>query len=96
MNIISIKNEIFYGYDGANKQLLFSDIVKILEFLPKKFLKTFEKIFSISKNLKLMFELAQIENLYRKGYLYKKEAKEKGGTYMNEETRKMMEMLEDY
>ena len=25
-----------------------------------------------------------------------KEAKEKGGTYMNEETRKMMEMLEDY
>ena len=25
-----------------------------------------------------------------------KEAKEKGGTYMNEETRKMMEMLENY
>lgn len=71
-------DEIFYGYEGANKQLLFSDIVKILEFLPNAFLKTFEKIFSITTNLKLMFELAQIENLYRKGYLYNKEAKEKG------------------
>jgi asparagine synthase (glutamine-hydrolysing) len=71
-------DEIFYGYDGANKQLLFSDIVKIIEFLPNSILKTFEKIFSIRTDLKLMFELAQKENYKRKGYLYEKEAKEKG------------------
>jgi len=71
-------DEIFYGYDGANKQLLFSDIVKMIEILPNVLLKTFEKIFSVSSNLKLMFELAQKENLKRKGYLYSKEATEKG------------------
>ncbi|MBN2781775.1 MAG: asparagine synthase (glutamine-hydrolyzing) [Campylobacterales bacterium] len=71
-------DEIFYGYDGANKQLLFSDIVKMVEFLPNSILKIFEKIFSIRADLKLMFELAQKENYKRKGYLYKKEAKEKG------------------
>lgn len=71
-------DEIFYGYDGANKQLLFSDIVKMVEFLPNSILKTFEKIFSFRADLKLMFELAQKENSKRKGYLYSKEAKEKG------------------
>lgn len=71
-------DEIFYGYDGANKQLLFSDIVKMIEFLPSSMLKTFEKIFSFRNDLKLMFELAQKENYKRKGYLYGKEAKEKG------------------
>ena len=71
-------DEIFYGYDGANKQLLFSDIVKMIEFLPNSILKTFEKIFSFRSDLKLMFELAQKENCKRKGYLYSKEAKEKG------------------
>lgn len=71
-------DEIFYGYDGANKQLLFSDMVKMIEFLPNIVLKVFEKIFSIRADLKLMFELAQKENYKRKGYLYKKEAKEKG------------------
>ncbi|MDD2698669.1 MAG: asparagine synthase (glutamine-hydrolyzing) [Arcobacteraceae bacterium] len=70
-------DEIFYGYDGANKQLLFSDIVKMIEFLPNVFLKTFEKMFSFRSDLKLMFELAQLENRKRKGYLYSKEAKEK-------------------
>lgn len=70
-------DEIFYGYDGANKQLLFSDIVKMIEFLPNALLKTFEKIFSFRTDLKLMFELAQKENYKRKGYLYSKEAKEK-------------------
>lgn len=71
-------DEIFYGYDGANKQLLFSDIVKMIEFLPNTLLKTFEKIFSFRADLKLMFELAQKENSKRKGYLYSKEAKQKG------------------
>ncbi len=71
-------DEIFYGYDGANKQLLFSDIVKMIEILPNALLKTFEKIFSVSSNLKLMFELAQKENFKRKGYLYSKEAIKKG------------------
>lgn len=71
-------DEIFYGYDGANKQLFFSDIVKMIEFLPNAVLKTFEKIFSKQKDLKLLFELAQKENLKRKGYLYSQEAKQKG------------------
>jgi asparagine synthase (glutamine-hydrolysing) len=71
-------DEIFYGYDGANKQLLFSDIVKMIEFLPNALLKTFEKIFSFNPQAKLLFELAQKENLKRKGYLYSKEAQEKG------------------
>ncbi len=71
-------DEIFYGYDGANKQLLFSDIVKMIEFLPNALLKTFEKIFSFNTQSKLLFELAQKENLKRKGYLYNQEAKEKG------------------
>lgn len=71
-------DEIFYGYDGANKQLLFSDIVKMVEFLPNALLKTFEKIFSFNKDLKLMFELAVLQNSKRKGYLYNQEAKEKG------------------
>ncbi|WP_428737641.1 asparagine synthase (glutamine-hydrolyzing) [Sulfurimonas sp.] len=71
-------DEIFYGYDGANKQLLFSDMVKMIEFLPNVLLKTFEKVFSFRSDLKLMFELAQKENFRRKGYLYAKEAKEKG------------------
>ena len=79
-------DEIFYGYDGMYKQLLFSDIVKFLEILPKKFLKLFEKIFSFNKELKLLFELAQIENLKRKGYLYQKEAIEKGYTDFNYNT----------
>ena len=70
-------DEIFYGYDGANKQLLFSDIMKMIEFLPKSLLKTFEKIFGFKNDLKLMFELAQKENYKRKGYLYSNEAKEK-------------------
>lgn len=71
-------DEIFYGYDGANRQMLFSDIVKFLEILPKGLLSGFEKIFSSSKELKLLFELAQRENARRKGYLYKKEADGKG------------------
>jgi len=71
-------DEIFYGYDGANRQLLFSDIVKMIEFLPKRVLKIFEKIFSTRVDVKLIFELAQKENFKRKGYLYSKEAKEKG------------------
>ena len=36
--------------------------------LVKKQVKTFEKIFSIRADLKLMFELAQKENYKRKGY----------------------------
>lgn len=71
-------DEIFYGYDGANKQLLFSDIVKMIEFLPNALLKTFEKVFSFNPQAKLLFELAQKENLKRKGYLYNQEAKQKG------------------
>jgi len=71
-------DEIFYGYDGANRQLLFSDIVKMIEFLPNSLLKTFEKIFSFNKELKLLFELAMRKNSKRKGYLYQKEAIEKG------------------
>jgi len=71
-------DELFYGYDGEYKQLLFSDIVRFLEVLPKKFLKLFEKIFSFNQDLKLLFELAQIENWKRKGYLYQKEATAKG------------------
>jgi asparagine synthase (glutamine-hydrolysing) len=71
-------DEIFYGYDGANKQLLFSDIVKMIEFLPNAVLKTFEKIFSFNAQSKLLFELAQKQNLKRKGYLYNQEAKQKG------------------
>lgn len=71
-------DEIFYGYDGANKQLLFSDIVKMIEFLPNAMLKTFEKIFSFNPQAKLLFELAQKQNLKRKGYLYNQEAKQKG------------------
>ncbi len=58
--------------------MLFSDIVKFLEVLPKGLLSGFEKIFSSSKELKLLFELAQRENARRKGYLYKKEADGKG------------------
>jgi len=71
-------DEIFYGYDGANKQLLFSDVVKMIEFLPNVLLKTFEKIFSFNPQVKLLFELAQKQNLKRKGYLYNQEAKQKG------------------
>jgi len=71
-------DEIFYGYDGANKQLFFSDIVKMIEFLPNSLLKTFEKIFSFNKELKLLFELAMRKNNKRKGYLYQKEAQKKG------------------
>jgi len=70
-------DEIFYGYDGANKQLLFSDVVKMIEFLPNVLLKTFEKIFSFNPQSKLLFELAQKQNLKRKGYLYNQEAKHK-------------------
>ncbi|MFS1413831.1 asparagine synthase (glutamine-hydrolyzing) [Vibrio sp. 10N.286.49.C2] len=71
-------DEIFYGYDGANRQMLFSDIVKFMEVLPNKLLSTFEKIFTRSPELKLLFELAQQKNNRRKGYLYKKEALDKG------------------
>jgi len=71
-------DEIFYGYDGANKQLLFSDVVKMIEFLPNAMLKTFEKIFSFNPQAKLLFELAQKQNLKRKGYLYNQEAQQKG------------------
>jgi len=71
-------DEIFYGYDGANKQLLFSDVVKMIEFLPNAMLKTFEKIFSFNPQAKLLFELAQQQNLKRKGYLYNQEAQQKG------------------
>lgn len=71
-------DEIFYGYDGANKQLLFSDMIKVVEFLPKSLLKIFAKIFSSNKEYKLLFELAQKENHQRKGFLYYAEAKEKG------------------
>jgi len=71
-------DEIFYGYDGVNKQLLFSDVVKMIEFLPNTLLKTFEKIFSFNSQTKLLFELAQKENLKRKGYLYNQEANQKG------------------
>lgn len=70
-------DEIFYGYDGANKQLLFSDIVKMIEFMPNIFLKTFEKIFTKHKDLNLLFKLAQQQNIKRKGYLYKQETHEK-------------------
>lgn len=79
-------DEIFYGYDGMIKQLLFSDIVKIVELLPNSFLKTFEKIFSFSADMKLMFELAQMENYKRKGYLYSKEAEKKGLSNFNYST----------
>ncbi|MCG3692886.1 asparagine synthase (glutamine-hydrolyzing) [Aliarcobacter butzleri] len=79
-------DEIFYGYDGMIKQLLFSDIVKIVELLPNSFLKTFEKIFSFRADMKLMFELAQVENCKRKGYLYSKEGKEKGLNNFNYST----------
>lgn len=71
-------DEIFYGYDGANKQLFFSDIIKLIEFLPNIFLKTLEKIFSKSPDLNLIFYLAQKENFKRKGSLYNKEAILKG------------------
>jgi asparagine synthase (glutamine-hydrolysing) len=70
-------DEIFYGYNGANKQLFFSDIVKMLELLPTGVLKTFEKIFSFKQDLKLLFQLAQKNNIQRKGYLYRKEAEKK-------------------
>jgi asparagine synthase (glutamine-hydrolysing) len=50
----------------------------MIEFLPNAVLKTFEKIFSFNTQSKLLFELAQKENLKRKGYLYQKDAKEKG------------------
>lgn len=70
-------DEIFYGYNGANRQLLFSDMVKMVEIFPNFILKIFEKIFSYKSELALMFELAQKQNVYRKGYLYQKEAQEK-------------------
>ncbi len=71
-------DELFYGYSGAGRQLLFSFIIRLLEILPQKVLVSFEKIFSSNRNLKLIFELAQIENYKRKGYLYRKEAISKG------------------
>jgi asparagine synthase (glutamine-hydrolysing) len=71
-------DEIFYGYDGANKQLLFSDIVKMIDFLPNQLLRGFEKLFSFHSEISLLFSLAQKENNRRKGYLYKKEAIHKG------------------
>ena len=71
-------DEIFYGYDGANEQLFFSDVVKMIEFFPNALLKTFEKIFGFNPQAKLLFELAQKQNLKRKGYLYSQEAKQKG------------------
>jgi asparagine synthase (glutamine-hydrolysing) len=74
-------DEIFYGYDGANKQLLFSDMVKILELLPNIFLQLFAKIFSFNKELYILFELAQKSNNKRKGYLYNKETQEKNITH---------------
>jgi len=70
-------DEIFYGYDGANKQLLFSDVVKFIEFLPNSLLGIAEKIFSFNKELKLLFKLAKVENSRRKGFLYQQEANEK-------------------
>lgn len=70
-------DEIFYGYDGANRQLLFSDIVKMLEIIPKPLLSLFTKVFSSSSELKQLFELASIHNLHRKGHLYRQEAIEK-------------------
>ncbi|WP_169754218.1 asparagine synthase (glutamine-hydrolyzing) [Campylobacter curvus] len=71
-------DEIFYGYDGIDRQLLFSDMIKLIEILPNKILKIFEKIFQRNSELKLLFELAQKQNLLRKGYLYRKEAIQKG------------------
>jgi len=71
-------DELFYGYDGAYRQLLFSDIVKLLELFPRPFLKGLEKIFSFNQHLKLLFRLAQIENHKRKGFLYQQEAIKKG------------------
>lgn len=71
-------DEIFYGYDGANRQLLFSDMVKFLEVLPKKLLRTFEVICSSSHEFKLLFQLAALENSKRKGFLYAQEAQLKG------------------
>ncbi len=76
-------DEIFYGYDGSNKQLLFSDMLRIVELLPKSFLKMFVKIFSSNKNLALLFTLAQMKNNKRKGFLYQQEAAQKGLTNHN-------------
>lgn len=67
-------DEIFYGYDGMAKQLLFSDIVRMIEILPNSLLSLFEKIFTFNKDIKLLFELAQKQNTKRKGILYAKEA----------------------
>ena len=71
-------DEIFYGYNGANKQLFFSDIVKMIDFLPNRLLGVFEKLFGFNYEMSLLFSLAQKENRKRKGGLYKKEALEKG------------------
>lgn len=71
-------DEIFYGYDNSRKQLIFSDIIKFVEILPNTFLQILEKICSKSNDLKLLFELARVKNNNRKGYLYQKEALQKG------------------
>ena len=71
-------DEIFYGYDNVKKQLLFSDIIKFVEILPNSFLRILEKICSKSEDLRLLFELARVKNKNRKGYLYQKEALQKG------------------
>ena len=71
-------DEIFYGYDNARKQLIFSDIIKFVDILPNTFLQILEKICSKSSDLKLLFELARVKNNNRKGYLYQKEALQKG------------------
>ncbi|MCX8015709.1 MAG: asparagine synthase (glutamine-hydrolyzing) [Patescibacteria group bacterium] len=70
-------DEIFYGYDNAYKQLIFSDFVKMIEIFPKKILKVLEKISFFNKQLKILFKLAQIENKKRKGFLYLEESRKK-------------------
>lgn len=70
-------DEIFYGYYGTYKQLILSDILKTIEFIPNSLLKMFEKIFSFHYELNLLFKLAQKQNSRRKGYLYSQDAEQK-------------------
>lgn len=67
-------DEIFYGYDGANLQLLYSDILRFIDVLPNKMLTLLSKICTKNKRLSQLFQMATMANQNRKAILYRDEA----------------------
>lgn len=71
-------DEIFFGYDGTRRQLIFSDLLTLVEKLPTFWLEKFSSLFRSHSSLELLWSMARLENSKRKGFLYNREALRKG------------------